>query len=419
MVISGRRSGLVVASALLAGLAVAACAHPLSEDADAEVLGQPIVGGTTTAADPAVFQMKAVTPLGGGSSSIGGCTATLIAPRVLATAGHCVEGSNAQTVVWVSNAAVPGSAIPSEAGGYRRVSQVLSHEKYPQPFINLGYDCAALVLEQPITGIPPKALSRSTMTTSSVGETARIVGFGHTDGASQTGGGIKRHLQTRIKEVRDGVLTIGARGAVSCQGDSGGPAFVVRGGVEVMAGISSYGDIGCVEQGSYSRTELCAPFFDAIIAANGGGATGGGTGAGTPDAGTPGGNDAGTPPPPPTGSACAESEPNDFLGSDNRLCADGTATGSLGSVADTDFFAIDIAPNTTYDVRVEGPPSVDVTLYKETSTGYYGWGSSSDGGVPRVFQQTPSGGRYYAKVHHKDGSTATGETYRLRLVLTP
>ncbi|MBS2019602.1 MAG: trypsin-like serine protease [Deltaproteobacteria bacterium] len=405
---------LAALSSLLLVSVGAACAQPPAEEAEQEELGQPIVGGATNPGDPAVFQMKAVTPLGGGSSSIGGCTATLIAPRVIATAAHCVEDRTAATVVWVTNATTPGNALPSAETGYRRVAQVRSHEKYPQRFINYGYDCAALILDQPITDIAPKPFSREPMTASSVGETARIVGYGHTNGSSQTGAGTKRQLQTRIKEVRDGVLTIGSRGAVSCQGDSGGPAFVTRNGVEVMAGISSYGDIGCVESGSYARTELCAAFYDAIIAANGGGAgtgSGGGGGGGAGGGGSGSGSGGG-------GAGCGDREPNDFLGSTNTLCADGTAPGKLDTPTDTDFYVVDIPANTTYDVTIEGPASVDVTLYKESNGSFYGWGSSKASGAPRIYQRTPSGGRYYVKAHHADGSSSQGESYRVRVTLT-
>jgi len=121
-----------------------------------------------------------------------------------------------------------------------------------------------LVLDQPIADVAPKPYRRTPLT-GSVGRAARIVGYGNTNGTAGTGSGTKRDLATTIKEVRDGVLTIGKHGAVSCQGDSGGPALVDEGGVETIAGVSSYGDIGCVESGSYSRTELCAEFFDSFI----------------------------------------------------------------------------------------------------------------------------------------------------------
>lgn len=246
------------ASSLVLAL-IAACAveapsgSSVGEEADA------IVGGTVNQGDPAVFQLKTVTPTPGGSTT-GSCTATLVTPTVLLTAAHCIDGATAQTTAWVNNVTVPASQ-PSAASGWRRVKTMAKHPLYPRPFANHGYDCAVLVLEEAVAGVAPKTY-RKTPLVGSVGRAARIVGYGNTNGTTHTGGGTKRELATKIKEVRDGVLAIGKRGAVSCQGDSGGPAFVDEDGVEVIAGVSSYGDIGCVETGSYARTELCAEFFD-------------------------------------------------------------------------------------------------------------------------------------------------------------
>lgn len=373
-----------------------------------------IVGGSVSAADPAVFQLKTVTPVAGGSS-ISGCTATLVTPKVLVTAAHCIEDATASSVAWVNNTTTPSSSLPSKETGWRRVAELKKHPKYPQRYINYGYDCAVLVLDEPAVGITPKPY-RKTPLTDGLGRTARIVGYGNTNGTAGTGSGTKRELATKIKEVRDGVLTIGKRGAVSCQGDSGGPAFVDEGGVETIAGISSYGDIGCVESGSYSRTELCAAFFDQFTAQacvpecvgkvcgpDGCGGVCGSCEAGkacadgqcvpTPTRPSDGRDDDGKG----TSSGCVESEPNNFLGSKNRLCPDGTVSGTLASTDDTDFFVVDIPAGAVYDVTfVSADPSMRLTLYKETGDSFFGW----DGGAARrVYQKTPTGGRYYVKTY--------------------
>lgn len=239
-----------------------ACAAPGGTDAveETSATDDAIVGGTLSAGDPAVFMLKTVTPTSGGST-IEGCTATLVAPNVLVTAAHCIADATASSVAWVNNTSTPSTSAPSAASGWRRVKTLAKHPKYPQPYANLGYDCAVLVLESPVDGVTPKAY-RKTPLANGVGRAARIVGYGNTNGSAGTGSGTKRQLATRVKAVRDGILTIGERGHVSCQGDSGGPAFIEEDGVEVIAGVSSYGDIGCVESGSYARTELCAAFFD-------------------------------------------------------------------------------------------------------------------------------------------------------------
>lgn len=254
------RSARRLLSASLTILSVTACSMPVGDEATSEAA---IVGGVIDTGDPAVFQLKTVTPSAGGST-IEGCTATLVAPKVLVTAAHCIADATASSVAWVHDGGTPAST-PSAAAGWRRVASMAKHPKYPQPYANLGYDCAVLVLDAPVEGVAPKAYRRTPLGTG-VGRAARIVGYGNTNGSTGTGSGTKRMLATRIKEVRDGILTIGQRGAVSCQGDSGGPAFVEEDGVEVIAGISSYGDVGCIESGSYARTELCAELFDRYVA---------------------------------------------------------------------------------------------------------------------------------------------------------
>jgi V8-like Glu-specific endopeptidase len=411
-------------------LTLAACSaiEPVEEAIGTEE--SRIVGGKVNTGDPAVFQFKTVTPLTGGSSSVGSCTATLVSPTVLLTAAHCIEGAGANTTAWVNNTTTPSTAFPSQSTGWKKISKMQKHEKYPQRFANLGYDCAVLILEEPIADITPKTYRKTPLSASAVGTTARIVGYGNTNGAAGTGSGTKRELATRIKEVRDGVLTIGSRGAVSCQGDSGGPAFLSEGGEEVIAGISSYGDVGCVENGSYARTELCAPFFDQFVSqtctpdctnkecgSDGCGGSCGSCGAGeTCGAGTCG--PVTTTPTNPPNSPCTESEPNNTLDPTgaSKFCADGRARGTIADSSDNDFFVIEVPPNSTYDISVvSGRPNVRLTLFKETGDSFVGW----DGGsARRVSYSTSTGGRYFAKVYNS-GALSGPEPYELRAAVTP
>jgi V8-like Glu-specific endopeptidase len=422
-----------VVASITVGLTLAACSavEPTEEATGTDE--SRIVGGKVNTGDPAVFQLKTVTPLQGGSTSIGSCTATLVSPTVLLTAAHCIEGAGAATTAWVNNTTTPSTALPSQATGWKKISTMQMHENYPQRFANLGYDCAVLVLEDPITDITPKTYRKAPLPASAVGTTARIVGYGNTNGAAGTGSGTKRELATRIKEVRDGVLTIGSRGAVSCQGDSGGPAFLSEGGEEVIAGISSYGDVGCVENGSYARTELCAPFFDQFVhqactpdcaakqcGSDGCGGSCGSCGAGetcvagTCSPGSPNPND----PPPPPPLSCLESEPNNTLDATraSQFCADGSARGTLANSSDNDFFVIEIPPNSIYDIRiVTGQPNVRLSVIKETGDSFVGW----DGGsARRVSYATSTGGRYFAKVYNSVAPSGP-EAYELRAAVTP
>jgi V8-like Glu-specific endopeptidase len=434
-----RSAGFVV----LAGLSVFACS---ASSIDEEETAGPaksesaIVGGSVSTGDPAVFQLKTVTPTAGGSI-IEGCTATLVAPKVLITAAHCIEDAKPNSVAWVNNAGVPAES-PSAASGWRRAAKIQKHPSYPQQYMNHGYDCAVIVLEEPVTGVAPKPYKKTQLGAAGLGQPARIVGYGNTNGRAGTGSGTKRELATKIKEVRDGVLTIGSRGAVSCQGDSGGPAFISEGGVETVAGISSYGDIGCVESGSYARTELCAAFFDSFTQQTctpqcagkvcGSDGCGGVCGAceadracsagqcvAVPANPPPGGSSGNTPTPAPAPapapSNCAESEPNDFLGSTNQFCADGTVRGALSSSGDNDFYVVDIPANSIYDVTFQaGGPGMGLTVYKDTGNSFHGWDGNAE---RRVYMQTSTGGRYYVKAYSRSGAGA-GDAYTLKVAIT-
>jgi V8-like Glu-specific endopeptidase len=427
----------------LVSLLVIACNAPQGESEDESGPAQSessIVGGTPITGDPAVFQLKTVTPINGGSS-IEGCTATLVAPKVLVTAAHCIEDAKPNSVAWVNNQPVP-QEMPSAAGGWRRAAKIQKHPSYPQQYMNLGYDCAVIVLEEPVTGVAPKPYRKTQLGPGGLGQPARIVGYGNTNGRAGTGSGTKRELATKIKEVRDGVLTIGKLGAVSCQGDSGGPAFISEGGVETIAGISSYGDIGCVESGSYARTELCAAFFDSftqqtctpqctgkVCGSDGCGGVCGTCETGkactqagqcvatpvTPPPGGGGGGSSGgvTPPPPPGGAS--ESEPNDFLGSTNRFGADGTVRGVLSGGGDNDFYVIDIPAGSVYDVTFAAAgPSLGLTVYKDTGNSIYAWDGNAE---RRVYMQTSTGGRYYVKAYYRSPG-AGGDAYTLKVAIT-
>src|SRR6185436_15104749 len=55
---------------------------------------------------------------------------------------------------------------------------------------------------------------------------------------------------------------------ITCQGDSGGPAFLTIDGRETVAGITSYGDIGCDEYAAFTRVDLYLDDIEKFIAEN-------------------------------------------------------------------------------------------------------------------------------------------------------
>jgi len=205
--------------------------EPQIQDERIDLERAPIIGGTVDPGDPAVGYLRAR------SGNIGwGCTGTLIAPNVFASAGHCVEDATSQTRFDVYLGTSIADATP---GDWRSVSAFHAHPRYGTVNLSDGYDCSVLVLDQPVAGVAPKPYSRTAVDASFHGMPVRIVGYGVTNGPAQTGSGTKRQLSTFITGHYGGVITTGRPGKTTCQGDSGGPTFAMFGGVETMVGITS------------------------------------------------------------------------------------------------------------------------------------------------------------------------------------
>lgn len=225
---------------LLALLALVACA---STNDPAKDGAQEIVGGAEDAGDPAVVAINIE------STGFTVCTGTLIAPDVVLTAGHCPDtgiwvrrGANVHSLGWFDHLGVKATA---------------KHPRYTgegQP-----YDLALLQLDEPMTDVPPAALSSTGLSSSDVGGTVRHVGYGTTGddwrGVKEIGtGGIKRQVSYPITRVDDFFVFSGAPGQQTCLFDSGGPAFRTIQGTEALIAVVSAGD-DCHSDGWDTRVD--------------------------------------------------------------------------------------------------------------------------------------------------------------------
>lgn len=266
--------------ALLAGYvtlcwAAAGCARSPSDAHGAR--SEPIVGGTQESGFEAVYYLSM------GNSS---CTASLIAPRVVLTAWHCV----------VSNSDDPNSQprAPStfsvnsgpRTGQFARTYQVASVHILGVPVFDgssagKGVDIALLVLQQAATETP-YALGREAPDVL-VGQPITAVGYGRIPGGS--GAGVKYRTSNNVSRIEFGEIFVPP---TVCPGDSGGPAF---GSGNRIFGVASYiysngGSPQCgTAPGAYSGIFQHLAWIDNIVAMAGGG---------SPDGGMPP-NDAGVP----------------------------------------------------------------------------------------------------------------------------
>lgn len=152
---------------------------------------------------------------------VGSCTGTIVGPRAVLTAAHCLDGDVATVLVWLGT----GPQYTAESFIY-----------YPNFVFNQsGFDVGVVLLAEDLPRTPVPIL---TSRQAQAGEAAIIAGFGRNEDSDTT-------------KLRAGSTTVSAVTATYihslfappsssiCSGDSGGPIFLSQGGAWVIAGISS------------------------------------------------------------------------------------------------------------------------------------------------------------------------------------
>lgn len=250
-----------VLSTVLAGAVLgSACGQvdlSSNESRSAEQTSQAIIGGTIVPAgrDPAVVSMA----LGYGGRYQSLCTGTLIGPKTVITAAHCIYANGTNSAYY----AAFGTTVSSPTSTVRVVNQV----KNPQ-YSGQNNDFGLLQLERPVVNVPIVRLNETPLTAAMVGLAVRHSGFGVTDGTTQTGSGTKREVTTPLRRIMSGSFESGAQGKQTCQGDSGGPAFMVLPGEteEKLVGTVSYGDQGCQQYGVDMRVDTAVSWIRQTMA---------------------------------------------------------------------------------------------------------------------------------------------------------
>lgn len=271
-----------------------------------------IIGGSPHAGDPAVLYL-----MQDGRFS---CTGSLIAPRVVLTAKHCVQSDG--------GAMTPASRMSvgtgPDADGSTPYANVTAIRAAPGG-LEAG-DIALLILDRAGSLTPYRYVTDSPPAAG-----ARVIGIGYGQTTDSDGGGRKFRGESTIGFLDAQEFT--TSGALSCYGDSGGPGFLADGRI---FGVVSRGTTDSCERGQtvYVRTDAFRSLIESAIAEGGGAAPPPGDpppggdptepppGGGDPTEPPPDGGDSGEPPPPPGGSDPGTPPPGGEGDSDGDGCPD-------------------------------------------------------------------------------------------------
>ena len=271
---------LLIALTLLASLVVAATATAASNPkATASVIGGH---NATIAQYPSLAYIEGVQATAGYA-----CTGSVVAPRVILTAGHCVEDIESSSIVEPGEIAVATGVSNLTKIPKANISEVVQVLAYPNfDPTKLQGDAGLLILAAPVAA-PPIALATSADTALyNPGDELTIAGWGIDNRST---GHAPNQLQAATVPVEEAarckrgtrrfypffdptrqVCTLDIPGfkVTTCHGDSGGPAIATRtDGTPVEIGVTSLGDGTCnpSSPGVFTRVDQISTWVQSWI----------------------------------------------------------------------------------------------------------------------------------------------------------
>lgn len=253
------RGAFALGCLMLVGCAAEATS---STDIDrAAAADSEIIGGTEHTGDPAIIALYGKKP---GEDKGALCTSTLIAPKVLLTAAHCVDP--AVTGEGLEFFALTGPNLTDSSNPSPKIKVVATHwdPEFSQSDLMGGHDIAVAILETAHTATPVP-WNKAPLPSSLTGTKIRVVGYGLNDGFGQTGAGVKRQSQIKLNSFDDKFVVTGGFGGTICSGDSGGPVLAKINGVETVIGVNSFGMIFCIAAANSTRVDTYADWIEQYL----------------------------------------------------------------------------------------------------------------------------------------------------------
>ncbi|MEO8706618.1 MAG: trypsin-like serine protease [Kofleriaceae bacterium] len=239
---------------MLSSLALAGC---VTDDLAIDHATNEIIGGSRSIGAQATVLLASYPA---DRSVLLTCTAVVVAPTVLLTAAHCVDRPNHLNHIYGVFPGDDASAFPTLAMLEPQLLPVAVAKAHPQYETTVPFfaDIGVVVLRSPIANTPV-AMQRDPIDDTIVGMPAQIIGYGQT--VFDQPNLARFEATTTVASIDEDTIVVGDANKHGCLGDSGGPVIVDG----KVAGVDSFGPVGCTAASHYRRVDFFLPFIDPFL----------------------------------------------------------------------------------------------------------------------------------------------------------